>query len=93
MLHYLKILPQHFNDILQGYKKFEVRYKDRDYKADDTLILQEYWNGKYTGKVLSVRVPYILDDEMYCKENFIIMSVENVILLSSEKKFLKNKGA
>ena len=82
MIHNLKTLPKHYDDVLKGFKKFEVRYNDRDYKADDTLILQEYWRGKYTGRALSARVPYILDDPDYCKENFVIMSLENIMILS-----------
>ena len=81
MVHHLKTLPQHFENVLKGLKKFEVRYNDRDFKADDTLILQEYWNGKYTGRALSARATYILDDSMYCKENFVIISLESVKLL------------
>lgn len=82
MVHNLKTLPKHYDNVLNGYKKFEVRYNDRDYKPDDTLILQEYWHGKYTGRALSARVPYILDDPDYCKENFVIMSLENIMMLS-----------
>lgn len=82
MIHHLKTLPEHYDNVLKGFKKFEVRYNDRDYKADDTLILQEYWHGKYTGRALSARVPYILNDLAYCKENFVIMSIENVTVLS-----------
>lgn len=82
MVHNLKTLPKHYDNVLNGYKKFEVRYNDRDYKPDDTLILQEYWHGKYTGRALSARVPYILDDPDYCKENFVIMSLENITMLS-----------
>lgn len=80
--HTLKTLPKHFENVLKGVKKFEVRYNDRDFNADDTLILQEYWHGKYTGRALSARVPYILDDDMYCKEGYVIMSLENVAVLS-----------
>ncbi len=82
MVHDLKTVPQYYDSVLKGYKKFEVRYNDRDYKADDTLILREYWHGKYTGRALSARVPYILNNSDYCKENFVIMSLENIIILS-----------
>ena len=82
MVHNLKTLPKYYDNVLNGYKKFEVRYNDRDYKPDDTLILQEYWHGKYTGRALSARVPYILNDPDYCKENFVIMSLENIMILS-----------
>lgn len=45
MMHKLKILPQYFEDKLQGMKKWEVRKNDRPFKAGDTLQLEE-WSEK-----------------------------------------------
>lgn len=86
MTHTLKTLPSYFSDVLAGKKKFEVRYNDRNFKADDTLILCEYWRGKYTGRVLSARVPYVLNDADYCRDGFVIMSLDDVMLLSGAGK-------
>ena len=42
MIHKLKILPQYFEDKLQGMKKWEVRKNDRPFKNGDTLQLEEW---------------------------------------------------
>lgn len=67
MLHKLKITPQYFRDVCYNNKRFELRRDDRDYKVGDTLILEEYENGKYTGSSFSPDKPiqYILRD---CEE-------------------------
>lgn len=50
--HNLKILPEHFKNVLNGTKKFEVRKNDRDFKNGDGLCLEEYdlQTKQYTGK-------------------------------------------
>lgn len=41
-IHELKILPEYFEPIESGKKKFEVRINVRDYQVGDTLILRCY---------------------------------------------------
>ena len=76
MMHNLKTLPEYFEAQLQGTKPFEVRRNDRDYRAGDTLHLQEWEpiNG-YTGRTLDKQITYILDDPAYCKEGYVILGV------------------
>lgn len=38
----LKTIPEYFDKVAKGLKKFEIRYNDRDYKAGDILILKEW---------------------------------------------------
>jgi len=71
--HELKIIPQYYNDILHGNKRFEVRKNDRDFQVGDILTLQEYSEGKYTGGYIDVKVTYILNDPQFCKEGYIVM--------------------
>jgi len=78
--HYLKILPKYYRAIEKGEKTFEVRKNDRDFKVYDILHLQEFAGGEYTGREITANVPYILNDPNYCKEGFVIMSL-NVILI------------
>ena len=80
MEHELKITQPFFNGVFTGKKKFEVRRNDRDFKVDDVLILKEYIpeTRSYTGEVIRVVVTYILDDENYCKDGFVILGIENV---------------
>ncbi len=58
--HHLKILPQYFEDVQAGKKNFEIRQNDRDFKVGDILVLKEYENGKYTGRIVKRKVNYIL---------------------------------
>lgn len=72
--HYLKILPQYYMAVENGTKTFEVRFNDRGYKVGDILHLQEFVPPEtYTGRELDREVTYVLDDEAYCKEGFVVM--------------------
>ena len=74
--HYIKILPEYYRAVEQKKKTFEVRYNDRDYKVYDVLHLQEWLNGGYTGREITANVTYILNDSNYCKDGYVIMSIE-----------------
>ena len=76
MEHKLKILPEYFEAVKSGSKSFEVRKDDRGFQAGDTLFLQEFENGCYTGAGLKVFVTYVLRDTEYCKEGYCIMGIK-----------------
>lgn len=76
--HLLKIMPMFYEAVKSGEKTFEVRYNDRDYKKGDELCLMEWADGRYTGRGLVVEVSYILDDERYCKEGYVVMGIRLV---------------
>lgn len=60
--HRLKSWPEFFEAVVAGFKNFEVRINDRDFKAGDWLVLEE-WNPeeeKYTGRMVTVGVTYVL---------------------------------
>lgn len=61
-IHTLKTLPQFFELIASGKKRFELRRNDRDYLEGDVLDLMEFDPkiGGYTGRRLRVQVTYIL---------------------------------
>lgn len=42
MTHGVKISPTHFEEVLSGRKKFEIRFNDRNYKIGDVVVLSEY---------------------------------------------------
>ena len=59
-VHFLKILPQYFKEVLAGKKTFELRKDDRNYKVNDAIILREFDGGNYTGRKLFTYITYIL---------------------------------
>ncbi|HBF4616109.1 TPA: DUF3850 domain-containing protein [Clostridioides difficile] len=77
MIHELKILPKYYEAVSNGSKSFEIRFNDRDFKIGDTLKLQEYIDGVYTGRSLQREVSYILNDSNYIKNGYIILGLIN----------------
>lgn len=86
MIHKLKILPQYFEDKLQGMKKWEVRKNDRPYKDGDTLQLEE-WSEEtgYTGRTLQEYIKKIYTETPGIKEGYIIMNTEYISASYREK--------
>lgn len=67
MTHDLKTLPEFFDPLLKGEKRFELRKEDdRVFHAGDTLRLREWVRATgYTGRVLSMDVTYLLSGPMF----------------------------
>ena len=59
MTHELKILPEFFQAVKRGDKRFELRKKDRNYQVGDMLILQEWTGGEYTGDSIARFITYV----------------------------------
>ncbi len=59
--HDLKTLPQYFEDVATGVKKFELRIDDRNYSVGDMFVLRE-WDSEYTGRYFVESIGYILRD-------------------------------
>lgn len=55
-----KITPEYFELVSNGKKKFELRLADFNVEEGDTLLLEEYKEGKPTGRKVEKRVGYIL---------------------------------
>jgi len=59
-----KVLPEYFQDILDGKKKYELRLNDFDIEPGDTLVLEEWTSTnhdtrKATGRILEKQVTYL----------------------------------
>lgn len=80
MVHQLKILPKWFEDVAAGKKNFEIRYNDRNFKIGDILILEEYEDGKYTGRRVKRKVNYILygDGTLGLSKDYCILGLEGI---------------
>lgn len=77
-VHKLKTHPKHFQDVLEGFKKVELRLNDRDFKVSDILDLEE-WDPeteKYTERVLTVLITHILKGGQFGLDpKYVAMSV------------------
>jgi len=61
MTHHLKTLPEYYEKIVSGDKKFEIRENDRGFRVGDTLCLEEYSPEKgFSGFSMQFKVSYIL---------------------------------
>ncbi len=74
----LKILPEYYDAVDKGLKTWEYRFNDRNYAEDDILILREWKDGKYTGRRLTVKVTYILNDFSALPDGWVIMSIKKL---------------
>lgn len=59
-----KVLPEYFQDIVDGKKKYELRLNDFEIEEGDVLVLEEYTTADpetrvATGRVLEREVTYI----------------------------------
>jgi len=79
MLHKLKILPNHFESVIRGDKKFEIRDNtDRGFQKGDTVVLEEFDPQKsltniercYTGKQTMVNISYVSNFNQ--KDNYVV---------------------
>ena len=68
-----KILPEYFEAVASGKKKFELRLNDFDINEGDVLVLEE-WDSEtkeYTGRKLEKKVTYVRKfkiDELFWPE-------------------------
>lgn len=76
--HELKTWPEYYEDILRGYKTFEVRVDDRGgYEVGDVLVLHEWDRTRgYTGRVCDVVVRYVLRDAKFgVAPGYVVMGI------------------
>lgn len=87
MIHELKILPEYFDAVIKGEKTFEIRVNDRNFKKGDYLALNEYYNGKYTGRSCIVYVDYILSDaKELLSKGVVAMAIKPCALIKTRDK-------
>ena len=89
-VHELKILPEYYDAVRRGDKRFEIRKDDRDYQVGDYLLLSECddeGNLVYTDagdgwqrhKTMCVKVLYILRNcpEYGLADGYCIMAIDS----------------
>lgn len=58
--HELKILPEFYQAVYEGKKRFELRKDDRSFKVGDRIVLKEYDGKNFTGMQAVFLIKYIL---------------------------------
>ncbi len=70
-----KILPEYFDAVVSGDKKYELRLQDFDISVGDELLLREWnmRNKEYTGRKVIKKVTYVgkfkTDELFWSKED------------------------
>lgn len=81
--HDLKLFRGYFQDVVDGNKKSEVRFNDRNYEVGDTVTLREgqLENGvfEYTGREVSAYITHI--DSFGVQEGYVNLSIGRVGLI------------
>jgi hypothetical protein len=77
-IHELKTIDPYFQNVWDGNKKFEVRFNDRDFKVGDLLLLKKYDipSKMYLPVEILCDVIYLLSDEKYVKEGFVVLGIK-----------------
>lgn len=62
MVHTLKTIQPHFENLLNGIKTFELRKDDRPYATGNVLLLKEYdlQAKTYSGREIKMTVTHVL---------------------------------
>ncbi len=77
--HHLKSHPQNFRDVLLHLKRSEIRRNDRDYRAGDTLLLQD-WDtetSSYIGHQMYANVIHVEDCTPFGLPGFVVLSLSH----------------
>ena len=79
-IHELKILPEYYDAVRCGDKRFEIRKNDRNFHRGDILRLKEWDGENYTGEELDALVRYILYDFTGgLQDGYCIMSIDTMM--------------
>lgn len=78
--HYLKIAPEHLEQVILGNKTSEIRFNDRNFQVGDLLFLRGYTEeGEYTGTLAIMKITHILDDNDYLQPGFVMLSMTKFV--------------
>jgi len=68
--HNVKCKTKYFNAVIDGSKKFEIRFDDRGYEEGDFIVLHECREDRtITGRSIQKRIGFVTDYEqkpVYC---------------------------
>ena len=81
--HYLKTTQPHFDNIKNGWKNFEIRKNDRDFKEKDLVILEEFnpLTKEKSGQQIQAVIGSVLETFPGLEFGYCIFSLINPVLL------------
>lgn len=74
-VHDVKLGTTFFDDVKTGRKTFELRKNDRGYKEGDTIVLHEYKDGTTTGRTITKKIVYMLEDFTGLEDGYCILGL------------------
>ena len=81
--HSLKIVSEFFQDVVDGNKRAETRFNDRDYRVGDTITLNEgdldCGDFIYTGRKVSGTISHICSYGQ--QEDWVVLSLSKIGML------------
>lgn len=77
-VHDVKLGATFFDDVKTGRKTFELRKNDRGYKEGDTIVLHEYKDGATTGRTITKKIAYMLEDFTGLEDGYCILGLGEV---------------
>lgn len=77
-VHDVKLGTTFFDDVKTGRKTFELQKNDRGYKEGDTIVLHEYKDGAMTGRTITKKIVYMLEDFTGLEDGYCILGLGEV---------------
>ena len=74
-VHDVKLGATFFEYVKTGRKTFELRKNDRGYKEGDTIVLHEYKDGATTGRTITKKIVYVLEDFTGLEDGYCILGL------------------
>ncbi len=74
--HYIRLAATYYDDVKAGIKTFELRKNDRDYRTGDILEMNEFTDGRNTGRVIRCRVTYMLEEYTGLTDGYCILGIK-----------------
>ena len=77
-VHDVKLGTTFFDDVKTGRKTFELRKNDRGYKEGDIIVMHEYKDGTTTGRTITKKIVYMLEDFTGLEDGYCILGLGEV---------------
>ncbi|MFC0183341.1 protein of unknown function [Pseudarcicella hirudinis] len=80
-IHYVKTHIEYYQLCMKGVKNFELRKNDRNYKAGDIFISQEYdpATEQFTGRRIMCEIDYVLQGYPGLEQGYCIIQLGRMI--------------